>query len=263
MKLRILGPVVAARNDGALALPGRKLQTMLAALLLARGQVLSDDRLSFLLWGWNPPTTVDAQIYTYISRLRKRLSPDVDVIRQPPGYRIDTKDAWVDLEMFEQLTDRGRRRLAAGLFDEASELLRAALDLWRGSALTNATEYLTEAELPVLEEAWTTATEYRIDADLALGRYRNSIPELIGLVGRFPFRERFRVQLMAAMYQSGRQVDALAVYEKGRLLLAEELGVDPGPDLVRAFHAVLDADPGLFPLLALPSEPTSIVLRNP
>ncbi|WP_405161464.1 AfsR/SARP family transcriptional regulator [Nocardia sp. NBC_01499] len=262
MKLRILGPVIATRDDRALALPGKKLQTMLAALLLSRGQVVSDDRLSFLLWGWSPPTTVDAQIYTYISRLRKRLSPDVDLIRQPPGYQINTKNAWVDIEVFEQLTDRGRHMLAAGLFDEASESLRAALRLWRGSALTNVMEYLTETELPILEEAWTTTTEYRIDTELALGLHRTLIPELIGLVNRFPFRERFRVQLMAALYQSGRQADALAVYEKGRVLLAEELGVDPGFDLVRAFQAVLDGDPKLLPLPALPSERTSIALRN-
>ncbi|MFI6999083.1 BTAD domain-containing putative transcriptional regulator [Nocardia sp. NPDC050175] len=262
MTLKILGPVEATRDGRELALPGKKLQTMLAILLLSRGRVVSVDRLSFLLWGWNPPTTVDAQIYTYISRLRKRLSPEVELIRRAPGYRVDTKNAWVDIEVFEEMAQQGRDRLAAGLFEEASKLLRAALGIWRGSALTNVTEYLTETELPGLDEAWTTTTEYRIDAELALGLHRTLILELVGLVNRFPFRERLRVQLMAALYLSGRQAEALAVYEKGRALLADELGVDPGFDLVQAFRAVLDGDPGLFPLPGLHSERTAILYRN-
>ncbi|MGW5049094.1 BTAD domain-containing putative transcriptional regulator [Streptomyces griseoluteus] len=219
-----------------------KAQTVLAALLLARGRVVSDARLSSLLWGWNPPATMNAQIYTYVSRLRKRLGPDVDLIRQPPGYLIRTGDARVDTFEFERLDEEGRRAHTAQRFDRAAALLRSALDLWRGPALANVTEHLAAEEVPRLEEAWAGTLEHRIDADLALGRHEDLMPELAGLVARFPVRERLRAQFMTALYRSGRQADALESYQQGRLLLAEELGVDPGPELARAYRAVLDGD---------------------
>ncbi|MFE3637293.1 BTAD domain-containing putative transcriptional regulator [Streptomyces sp. NPDC059168] len=242
MEFRILGPIEALRNGDQIALSGMKAQTVLAALLLARGRVVSDTRLSSLLWGWNPPATMNAQIYTYVSRLRKRLGPEVDLIRQPPGYLIRTNDARVDTFEFERLDEEGRRAHAQQRFDRAAALLRSALDLWRGPALANVTEHLAEEEVPRLEEAWAGTLERRIDADLALGRHEDLMPELAGLVARFPVRERLRAQFMTALYRSGRQADALETYQQGRRLLAEELGVDPGPELCRAYRAVLDGD---------------------
>jgi DNA-binding SARP family transcriptional activator len=240
MEFRILGPIEVSRGTEAVDVPGTKAQTVLAALLLAGGRVVSDARLSFLLWGFSPPATMNAQIYTYVSRLRKRLGPEVELVRRPPGYLIRTHDARLDSLEFERLDTAGRRAHADGDFPRAAELLRSALGLWRGPALANATEYLTGEEAERLEEARANALEHRIDADLALGRHEELVPELAGLVARFPLRERLRGHFMTALYRSGRQADALDAYHRGRELLADELGVDPGPELAHVYRALLE-----------------------
>ncbi|MGW2964271.1 BTAD domain-containing putative transcriptional regulator [Streptomyces sp. NPDC001220] len=259
MEFRLLGPVEA--RDGARRIPlsGSKVHTVLAVLLLARGRVVSDERLSGLLWGWSPPTTMNAQIYTYVSRLRKHLGPHVDLIRRQPGYQLVAADAQVDVVEFERLERLGRKALEDRRFEEAADALRRALDLWHGPALANVTPFLTEAELPRLEEARTGALEHRIDADLELARHEGLVPELTGLVAQFPVRERLRAQLMTALYRCGRQADALQVFQEGRQVLAEELGVDPGHDLTTTHQALLS---GELSLLLEPAS-TGVSLRSP
>ncbi|MDT9701655.1 BTAD domain-containing putative transcriptional regulator [Streptomyces sp. P17] len=251
MEFQLLGPVEArhtARNPGRrVALSGSKVHTVLATLLLARGRVVGDGRLSELLWGWDPPATMNAQIYTYISRLRKLLGSDVELIRRQPGYQLLAEGARLDVVEFEELDRRGRRALEERRFADAADALRRALDLWQGPALAGVTPYLAEAEVPQLEEARVTALEHRVEADLALGRHQRLVSELTGLVSEFPVRERLRAQLMTALYRSGRQADALHVYHEGRTVLAEELGVDPGPDLTTAYQGALSGDLGRLP----------------
>ncbi|MEU9384636.1 BTAD domain-containing putative transcriptional regulator [Streptomyces sp. NPDC048279] len=247
MEFRLLGPVEAREGARRIPLSGSKVHTVLAVLLLARGRVVSDERLSGLLWGWHPPTTMNAQIYTYVSRLRKHLGPCVDLVRRQPGYQLIAADAEVDVLEFERLEQLGRTALEERRFDEASGALRRALDLWHGPALANVTPFLTDAELPRLEEARTSALEHRIDADLELARHERLVPELSGLVAQFPVRERLRAQLMTALYRCGRQADALQVFQEGRRVLAEELGVDPGHDLTATHQAVLTGNPSLLP----------------
>ncbi|MFG2877349.1 BTAD domain-containing putative transcriptional regulator [Streptomyces sp. NPDC048337] len=242
MELQILGPVEARRDGKRVALSGTKVNTVLATLLLARGRVVSDARLSYLLWGWNPPATMNAQIYTYVSRLRMQLGDGISIVRQQPGYAMHTGDAAIDFVEFERLARLGREALELGHHEEADGFLRGALELWRGPALSNVTEFLTDAELPQLEEARAAATENRIEADLALGRHQQIVPELTGLVSRFPVRERMRAQLMTALYRCGRQADALTTYHDGRKALAEELGVDPGEALAATYQRVLTGE---------------------
>lgn len=243
MEFRILGPVEACRDDERVVLSGTKIKTVLAALLLARGRVVSDTRLSHLLWGWSPPATVSAQIYTYISRLRMQLGDGVRIVRQLPGYALEAGNARVDFLEFERLARLGAEAHEAGDLERADAHLRGALELWRGAALSNVTELLADAELPRLEEAWAAATELRIEVDLALGRHRQLIPELTPLVAEFPVRERMRAQLMKALYLCGRQADALTAYHEGRRVLAEELGVTPGAELAEVYQAVLTGEP--------------------
>lgn len=241
MDFRLLGPVEARQGERRVSMSGAKVHTVLAALLLARGKIVTDDRLSALLWGWDPPATMSAQIYTYISRLRKLLGSEVELVRRPPGYLILTHDARLDTAEFERLGRLGRTALAERRHQDAHDLLSGALDLWRGPALANVTSFLADAELPQLEEARTAMLEHRIEADLALSRHQQLVPELIGLMAEFPLRERLRAQLMTALYRCGRQADALHVYRQGRRTLAEELGVDPGADLNAAYQAVLNS----------------------
>ncbi|MER5952029.1 BTAD domain-containing putative transcriptional regulator [Streptomyces sp. NPDC001904] len=236
------------RRDGeSIVLSGTKVKTVLAALLLARGRVVSDAQLSRLLWGWNPPVTVSAQIYTYISRLRMRLGDSVRIERQLPGYALDVGHARIDFLEFERLSRTGIEAQEAGDVERAGGLLRDALELWQGPALSNVTEFLADSELPRLEEARAVTLENRIEADLELGRHRGLIPELTSLVAEFPVRERMRAQLMKALYRGGRQADALTAYHAGRRVLADELGVDPGAELTAVYQGVLTGGSAVAP----------------
>ncbi|GAA4707668.1 AfsR/SARP family transcriptional regulator [Phytohabitans rumicis] len=239
MELRILGPVEIWTDDNRNSLDGSKQRTVLAALLLARERMIADHQLSALLWGADPPATMNAQIYTYISRLRKLLQEDATIVRQRPGYLMRIGTARFDFADFERLSQLGRAALRERRYEDAARHFRAGLTLWRGPALTDVTEFLADVELPRLEEARMAALESRIEADLALRRHAQLVAELTGLVAAYPLAERLRAQLMIALFRSDRQADALAVYQSGRRILAEELGVDPGPALSKAHMEVL------------------------
>ncbi|MGW6576517.1 BTAD domain-containing putative transcriptional regulator [Streptomyces sp. NPDC054945] len=240
MEFRVLGPVEVRRDGRRVAFSGAKLHTVLAALLVAREEVISDERLCRLLWGWAPPATVSAQLYTYVSRLRKILGDGVLIDRRPPGYAMSIGNATLDLNEFEKMAIGGREALAAEDFEKAGELLRGALARWNGLPFANATEYLADAEAPRLTEARAVTLEYRIAADLALGRHEQITGELTGLVAEFPLRERIRCQLMTALCRSGRQADAIHLYHHGRAVLADELGVNPGEELQATYRALLE-----------------------
>ncbi|MEU0674542.1 BTAD domain-containing putative transcriptional regulator [Streptomyces sp. NPDC006172] len=252
MEFRLLGLVEARRDGVPAALSGSKIHTVLAALLLARGRVVSDARLSYLLWGWSPPATLNAQIYTYVSRLRKQL-PGIEIARQQPGYVLRPGNSRIDLLDFERLDKLGQEALRQRDYVVARSHLAEALDLWQGPALANVTEYLSETEIPQWEDARATTLENRTEADLALGRHQEITAELTGLVTRHPERERLRAQLMLALYRSGRQADALHVYHHGRRVLADELGVDPGPELEAAYQTVLRGERSFAATAPVPS----------
>lgn len=251
MEFRVLGPVEARRGDARVPLAGTKIHTMLAALLLARGQVVSNERLSRSLWGWEPPATMNAQIYTYVSRLRKQLGDTVAISRRQPGYALDPRDSWIDAVEYERLDRLGRQALAARQYARAGTQLHSALELWHGVPLSNTTAFLAESEVPQWEEAWAATLESRIEADLALGLQQELIPELTRLVAAHPLRERLRVQLMTALFRCSRQADALAVYRDCVQVLRDELGVEPGPELREVHHRILAG--------SLPEAPTAPV----
>lgn len=246
MHYRLLGPVEAWREGRRLALGGPKPRALLAALLLEPGRVVSADALIDAIWGDNPPDTARSLIQSYVSALRRALSADV-IETQPPGYLIHADAEVVDRAAFERLTALGRRAAAEGDHAGAARLLSEALALWRGPALGGIGETL-RAMADQLEEARQAALEERIAADLAqTGRETELVAELTALVATHPTRERLRGQLMLALYRLGRQADALAVYAEGREVLAEELGIDPGPGLRAVHEAILRADEELLP----------------
>jgi DNA-binding SARP family transcriptional activator len=246
LEFRILGPVEVIRDGVPIPLDGSKQRTVLVALLLADGRMLSDSQLSYFLWGEHPPNTVNAQIYTYVSRLRKSLGSAVNIQRRRPGYTMNIGAMQVDFVRFEQLARIGQEALRAGQYESAADTLRAALSCWRGPALADVTEFLADAELHRLEESGMVALEGRVEADLALGRHGALIPELTGLAITHPLRERLRAQLMVALYRVDRPSDALAAYHDGRRILAEEIGSDPGTTLAAVYHAILAGEPELL-----------------
>ncbi|WP_034263750.1 AfsR/SARP family transcriptional regulator [Actinospica robiniae] len=239
MEFRILGPVEMWDMGSEIPIDGPKERTVLAALLLAKGRTVSDAVLLDLLWGESPPKTYTSQLYTYISRLRKRFGTGTAILRQHPGYLIKTGDGVLDSDLFERYAAQGREALRLGRPETAAELLGAALALWRGPALANVSQSLIDAEADRLEEARMAVLENRIEADLALGRHSQLVSELSGLVVRHPLHERLRAHLMTALYRCGRQGDAMSVYQDGCRILSNELGVYPGRALREAHQFIL------------------------
>ncbi|MFJ2898357.1 BTAD domain-containing putative transcriptional regulator [Streptomyces sp. NPDC087218] len=239
LEFRILGPTEMWASGVRIPLTAAKQRTVLAALLISPGRFVSDLWLSELLWDAAPPATRSAQLYTYISRLRRICGPELRLARKHRGYHLSLGDAWFDWDVFRQLAEQGRDDLLNNRYEEASACLGTALELWSGPALSDVTEFLARAELPALEESRLTVVENRIEAELELGRHSRALPELTRLVAEHPTRESLRGHLMTALYRCGRQMDALRVYEQGRQVLQQELGVDPGPALRELHRSVL------------------------
>ena len=241
----LLGPLTVTTNGGPAALGGQKQRALLTALLLEPNRVVSGDRLIDAVWGETPPDTARNTVQVYISQLRKLL-PDGALETVAPGYRLAVDPATIDVFEFERLSQEGHSALASGNAAAAAETLRAALALWRGTPLADLEwEQFAQAEIGRLEELRLAAYEDRIEADLALGRHGQVVPELERLVAEHPLRERLRAQLMLALYRAGRQADALAVYQRARKTLVDELGIEPGESLRALERAILAHDPSL------------------
>ncbi len=248
MRFGILGTLEVLGPDGrSVVAKGRVDRVILGALLLEPNGVVSRDRLIEAAWGDQPPETALNALQVHISRLRKLLGtpPESEsVLRaRSPGYVLDVAAGQLDAVEFERLA-------TAGDADEDHEAVAArltdALRLWRGPVLDGLDIGL--ASLPAvirLDDLRLATIERRVEADLACGRHRDVTGELEALVHDHPLRESLRGLLMVALYRSGRQADALAVYRQARQLLAEELGIDPGPALQALELAVLDQSPQL------------------
>jgi YVTN family beta-propeller protein len=252
LDFRVLGPLQVAVNGTLLPLGGAKQRAVLALLLLRANEVVPIDRLIDELWGESPPESAANMLQGYVSHLRKTLEPGRKrgehelLVSRPPGYVLQIGQNQLDAERFVSLTSEARRLLDDGDATAAAERFRAALALWRGPALADlAYEPFARLDVERLEELRLAALEDGIDADLALGRNDVLVGELRELVAEHPLRERFRGQLMAALYRSGRQAEALEVYREGRSALRDELGIEPGPALRDLEQAILRQDPGL------------------
>jgi len=256
MDFRILGSLEVYDNERPLSLGGHQQRALLALLLLRANQVVPVDEIVEDLWGARPPPSATKSVQALISKLRKLLaepgavaedaSEDGILLTRSHGYVLTVVPGELDLHRFQSLTEEGRRALAAGRPDEAEERLREALALWRGPPLAEfAYESFAQVEIARLEELRLSALEERIEADLALGRHHDLIPEVEALVAANPLRERLRGQLMIALYRSGRQAEALQVYQQARHTLVDELGIEPGQALQRLEQAILQQDESL------------------
>src|SRR5262249_3841724 len=227
----ILGPLEVFANGRALDLGGHKQRALLAVLLLDANHVVSTDRLIDALWEEEPPRTAGKALQAYVSELRKQLGKE-RVQTKAPGYVLTIEEGELDLERFQRLHSEGRHA--------------EALSLWRGPPLGEfAFERFAQPEIARLEQLRLVCLEDRIDSDLASGRHAELVGDLEALVKEHPLRERPRAQLMLALYRSGRQAEALDVYQDGRRTLVEERGIEPSGELRELQQAILNQDSAL------------------
>jgi DNA-binding SARP family transcriptional activator len=246
----LLGPLEVTSEGAPLELGGPKQRALLALLLLEAGRAVSTDRLIGALWGEQPPRTAATSLQNFVSQLRKALGPD-RIVTKPPGYLIRLEASQLDLNRVHTLRDEAKVASAS----ERCAKLRDALAHWRGSPLEEfAYEPFAQNEIARLEELRLTLLEERIDAEIETGEPGDLIGELEGLVGEHPLRERFREQLMLALYRSGRQAEALESFQQGRRALVEELGIDPSPRLQQLQAAILRQEVDLEPARAAPAQ---------
>ncbi|MEU8224235.1 BTAD domain-containing putative transcriptional regulator [Kribbella sp. NPDC048915] len=234
MQIGMLGPFEVRDDDGKVVdVPGARLRGLLIALALDAGRVVPKATLVDWIWGEQPPADAANALQRLVSRLRKVLP----VEGHTDGYRLHLDPDAVDAVRFERLVTRAR----ANPGPQDVQLLREALGLWRGPAMQDVG--LTEsgafdAAVTRLDGLRLTATEDRFDAEITLGHGADLVTELTDLVTAHPLRERLVAALMRALVASGRDTDALGVYERTRERLADELGVDPSPEL-SALHVAL------------------------
>lgn len=249
MELRLLGPVAAYAAGEPLALGGPRQRALLAALLLKSNQPVSAEQLVRAVWE-DPPASAGANIRTYVAGLRRvfRAARQGDrLARQDANYRFVVGPGELDVVSFADLVDQGRQAASAGDLEAASAHFAKALGLWRGQPMDGtALSSWLRTEAARLEEERLAVVEQAVDVDLALGRHAELVTELRRLVADHPLRERFWAQLMLALYRLDRQADALAAYTRVGARLADELGIDPGPELQRLYARILRAEPALL-----------------
>ncbi|WP_167352202.1 BTAD domain-containing putative transcriptional regulator [Streptomyces vietnamensis] len=239
LRFGVLGPVRAWRDGEPVPTGSPQQRALLAALLLRGGRTATAHELIDALWGEEPPSQALAAVRTYASRLRKVLDPKV-LVSESGGYALRTTA--LDVTEAQELAAEADKLRAAGDRTAARAKLAEALDLWDGEVLASVPGPYAETQRTRLEEWRLTLLETRLDIDLEVGAHAEAVSELTALTAAHPLRERLRELLMLALYRSGRQAEALAVYADTRRLLADELGVDPTPELSRLQQRILQAD---------------------
>jgi len=241
VELGVLGPLQVRQDGASVVIPGTKARAILTMLGLHSGSVVSADTLVELLWGQDPPRTAVKALQTHISSLRRTLG-DGFVVTQGAGWILAESE--VDAARYKSAARLGRDAAAAGDTSQALARFEEALALWRGTPeLPDGRRGTSEKTRWV--ESHAALVEDRADALLATGRAAEVIGDLEGAVADAPLRERRWGQLMLALYRAGRQGEALGAYQRARSLLADDLGVDPGPELRRLEAAIVTQDASL------------------
>jgi DNA-binding SARP family transcriptional activator/tetratricopeptide (TPR) repeat protein len=253
LEIRLLGPVEFRVADVAVAVPPGARRVLLAALALQPGRVVPVSVLIQAIWGTSDDADRHKNLHAHVYQLRKLLDQawphraGTILVTREPGYVLAVSADDTDLGQFRALTDRGRKLAHAGDAAGAARVLAQALALWRGPALADVADVSDDlaGQATVLEEQRLAVLEDRIQADLEAGQHAIIIAELVGLTAAHPLRERLAGQQMLALYRAGRQGDALAAYRRSRAVLADELGIEPGPELRDLQQRILAADPAL------------------
>jgi DNA-binding SARP family transcriptional activator/WD40 repeat protein len=244
VRYRALGPITVEVAGHEVKLGGLRQQMVLAVLLRSANRVLSQDALIDSVWAGEPPEAARATVQSYIYNLRRVLGSDA-ILRRGDGYLTAVDPDTFDVLAFERSVETGTALLRVDPQSARAALIEG-LNLWFGTAYGGVDHPDLDAEIKRLGEMRVTATETRIEADLALGRAGELVPELESLVRDYPLRERFWGQLMLALYRSGRQAEALRAYQKARAHLVDLLGIEPGFELQGLEARILDQDPSLL-----------------
>ncbi|MFF7774559.1 BTAD domain-containing putative transcriptional regulator [Streptomyces tanashiensis] len=249
MRFAVLGETSVRTEDGRpVRVPELKVRALLAALLVDAGRPVAAYRLVDALWGEEPPGNPLRALQAKVSQLRRALEEAEPggrglVVTQAPGYLLAVPEGALDAHLFGHLAARARNTAEP---DSRAELLRKALELWRGPAFADfADEPFARAAADRLEEERLAVRETLAETRLEAGEHGSLGGELAELVARHPLRERLRAVQLRALYRAGRQSEALAGYEELRVLLADELGLDPSPELAALHAAMLRQDPSL------------------
>jgi DNA-binding SARP family transcriptional activator len=252
--VRLLGPVELASDGTSVRMPQRSLRALLAVLALSANHMVSSDSLIDALWQERPSREREQNLHVRVYQLRRLLTgaePSRDTSRlvtAPPGYRLELAADQLDVAWFRRLAADGRAAARSGAAPEAAAILGEALDLWRGPALADVAGLSPRLEAAAVEfdELRLAVREDWADAALAAGYHADLTAQLVALAARHPLRERLRGLLMLALYRCGQQAQALASYGELRRILADELGLDPGPGLQELHQRILRADPSLL-----------------
>ncbi len=252
LRVGVLGPVAAWNGDDELPVGQPRQQAVLGILAMRANRVISRGELVDAVWGHDPPASAEGGIYTYVAGLRRVIEPS-RTLRGPgrvlvssgAGYVLHLVPGQPDAVAFEQQLARARQLRKSGDLAGAAGALDSALGLWRGAAFAGVPGPFAETERVRLTELRSAAAEERADALLALARHEEVVPDLTAMVADHPLRERMRGLLMIALYRSGRHAESLRVFQDGKRVLAEELGIDPGSELSRIYQQVLTSDPAL------------------
>ena len=260
MEFSILGTLAVANGEREIPVPGQRLRTLLALLIVADGATVHPERLADDLWGEAIPAGAANALQSLVSKLRRTLADAGSLlVTDALGYRLAIDADRVDARRFERDLADGQAALAAGDAAAAAALLARGLARWRGPALDGlADDGALRREALRLEELRVRALEERIEAELDCGHHAEVVAELQQLTLSHSVRERFHGQLMLALYRSGRQAEALRAYQDARAMLADELGLEPGPELAQLEAAILAQDGALLPTadVAAPAGPT-------
>ena len=240
MDVRILGPLEVTHNARVLEPGGFRQRVLLARLAVVANRVVSIDALLDELWGSQPPGAAKQALQAQVSRLRRALGDPNRVVARGPGYLLQLGSDELDATRFEILLTRAGHAAAGADLEAATENWAEADKAWRGPPLVEFQDYgFARAEAARLEELRLGAIDARIEVELELGRHGKLVAELERLVGEYPYRERLWRHLMLALYRSGRQAEALGVFQRLRGVLGEELGIEPSPELAHMEQAIL------------------------
>ncbi|MYZ38869.1 MULTISPECIES: AfsR/SARP family transcriptional regulator [unclassified Streptomyces] len=256
MEIGVLGPLVVSIDGTSVVPSAAKPRQLLALLAVNARRDVNVTTLTEELWESSPPSGPSGVVQTYVKQLRRAIAgalgpehecaPKEVLSRSYVGYALNMPAPVMEADLFQQLTARGLRALAAADDETASKLLGEALAMWRGPGLADVRiGPALRVELLRLDEARRSALEGRITADLRLGRHAEVIGELFALTERFPYQESLHGLLMLALYRSGRSWQALEIFRKLRASTAEELGIEPSLRVQKLHRAILAADPGL------------------